>query len=97
MYLVISAWEPLPGKEQPFMELGNRIGAMLKRQPGVLLLEVFLSGGKAMSVHGYADEATYRRLVDDPDGPFARAVADSNLETVARWLYSERGETVPLP
>ena len=97
MYLVISAWKPQPGKEDAFRERGRKVGAVLKRQPGVLLLEVFQSGDKHMSVHGYDDEATYRRLVHDPGGAFARAIAETGIEEYGTWLYSERGEAEAIP
>jgi hypothetical protein len=97
MYLVVSVWEALPGKAEAFRESGMKVGSLLKKQPGVKLLEVFESGDKFVSVHGYADEATYQRLVQDPNGPFAKAVAESRVEDYARWLSSERGETVPIP
>lgn len=92
MYLVVSVWEPLPGKEAEFRERGLQIGAILKRQSGVELLEVFHSEGKAVSVHGYADEATYHRLVDDPNGPFMTALAEYNAEEYGRWISSQRGQ-----
>ena len=97
MYLVVSVWEVLPGKADAFRENGMKVGSLLKQQPGVKLLEVFQSGDKFISVHGYADEATYQRLVQDPNGPFAKAMAESRVEEYARWLSSERGETIPIP
>jgi hypothetical protein len=97
MYLVVSVWEPLPGKADAFREHGMKVGSLLKKQPGVKLLEVFETGNKVVSVHGYADEATYQRLVQDPNGPFAKAIAESRAEEYGRWISSERGETVPIP
>jgi hypothetical protein len=97
MYLVVSVWEALPGKADAFREHGMKVGSLLKKQPGVKLLEVFESGGKFISVHGYADEATYQRLVQDPNGPFAKAMAEGRVEDYARWVSSERGETEPVP
>jgi hypothetical protein len=97
VYLVVSVWEALPGKAEQFRVQGMKVGSLLKAQPGVLLLEVFETGDRVVSVHGYQDEATYQRLVQDPNGPFARAVAESHAEEYGRWLSSERGETVPIP
>jgi hypothetical protein len=68
----------------------------LRNQSGVQMLEMFRSGNKRIAVHGYKDEATYQSLVSDPNGPFARAQAKHNVEEYGRWLYSERGETVPI-
>jgi hypothetical protein len=95
MYLVVTAWEALPGKADAFRENSLKVASVLMQQPGVKMLERFQSGDKFMSVHGYTDEAAYQRVVHDPNGPFAKAVADSHIEEYARWLYSERGETVP--
>jgi quinol monooxygenase YgiN len=94
MYLVISEWEPLPGKEAEFERAGSAVAAVLRRQPGVLLLEMFRSGSKHVAVHGYQDEATYHALVDDPNGAFARAQVSHRVEGVARWLGSQGGETL---
>jgi hypothetical protein len=94
MYVVVSEWEPLPGKEDAFDPIALNVARVLRTQPGVVMLEVFDSGGKKMSVHGYKDEATYRALVQDPNGVFARAVTESGLDQIARWVRSERGETL---
>ena len=95
MYLVVSRWEAAPGREAEFERLGLEVAALLRRQPGVRLLEEFKSDNTYVSVHGYEDEATYRALINDPDGVFARAVAERRLEELGRWLGSERGETFP--
>ena len=94
MYLVVSHWEALPGKEAEFEETGKKVAALLRRQPGVVLLEMFQSGDKYISVHGYQDEATYQKLVNDPNGTFAQAMAAHPVEELGRWISSERGETV---
>ncbi|HLJ56327.1 MAG TPA: antibiotic biosynthesis monooxygenase [Chthonomonadaceae bacterium] len=94
MYIVVSEWEVLPGKEEEFHRVAGAIGQILRTQPGVVMVEAFDSGGKKMAVHGYKDEATYRALVQDPNGVFARAVEESGLEKIARWVRSERGETI---
>lgn len=97
MYMVISAWQPHPGKEAAFRERGMQLASVLKRQPGVRQLDVFESGGKHMSVHAYDDEATYQRLIHDPVGAFAKAVAETGIEEYGNWLYSERGEPQAIP
>lgn len=94
MYLVISQWEALPGQEAQFDKLGRKVGAVLRKQPGVVLLETIKVGKRHISVHGYRDEATYHALVDDPKGAFAKALASLNVDKVGRWISSERGETM---
>ena len=96
MYLVVSYWEPVPGREAEFDRVGPQVGALLRQQPGVVMMEVFKSGGKHVAVHGYQDEATYHAIVENPDGVFARAVAETHIEEFGRWLSSERGETLPI-
>ena len=92
MYIVVSYWESLPGREEEFNKIGRKMGALMRRQPGVTLLETFKSGNKYVMVHGYKDEPTYRALVQDPKGFFARAAAEHKIDEIARWLSSERGE-----
>src|SRR5690242_673424 len=96
MYLVVSYWEAVPGREADFDRIGPQIGAVLRRQPGVVIVEVFKSGGKHVAVHGYQDEATYHAIVDDLNGAFVRAVNETGVEQVGRWLGSESGETLPM-
>jgi hypothetical protein len=44
-------------------------------------------------VHAYESEEAYRQVVHDPNGAFARAAAESGIESAATWVWSERGET----
>ncbi len=94
MYLVVSEWEPLSGHEKEFEEAGMKTGNFLKQQPGVEFLEVFRSGNKTVAVHGYRDEATYRAIVQDPNGPFAQQHAANRAEEHGRFLGSQKGETI---
>jgi heme-degrading monooxygenase HmoA len=95
MFMVVSYWEPLPGKEAEFEKTGPKVAAILRKQPGVVMVEGFKSGKKLVSVHAYKDEATYRAVVDNPNGPFAKAAKQYALEEIGRWLSSERGATIP--
>jgi hypothetical protein len=94
MYLVISCWEALPGKEQEFDEVGKKVSALLRQQPGVVLLERIKSGKRHWSVHGYQDEATYNKIVQDPNGFFTKALIEHQVEKIGRWISSERGQTM---
>jgi hypothetical protein len=95
MYLVISHWEPLPGKEAAFEQIGVKVRQVLRGQAGVELIESIKSEGRISVVHGYKDEAAYHAVVDDPNGPFSKAMAEFHLEEYARWVGSERGQTLP--
>jgi hypothetical protein len=94
MYMVVSKWQALPSQEDEFESRGRSVRQMLRAQPGVVMLETFRSEDGAIAVVGYENEETYRRIVDDPNGPFAKAIQDQELESVSHWLWSERGETV---
>lgn len=94
MYMVVSKWRPLPGKEDAFIEKGRAMRAMMRSQPGVKMMEGFRSeDGTFCSVHVYDSEESYRRIVHDPNGPFATAAAEHGIESVGEWIGSERGET----
>jgi hypothetical protein len=94
MYMVVSRWEALPGQEENFIREGSQVAAELRRTPGVLMVEIIESNGQYVSVHGYEDEATYQRVVQDPNGPYEREHSARKVESYGRWLGSERGETI---
>ena len=95
MYLVISIWEVLPGNEAEARRVVPVVNGILRRQPGVVLVEAFESEGHYVTVHGYESEAAYRHVLDNPTGEFNQALIDYRVERMARWLHSERGETLP--
>lgn len=69
----------------------SRIAAV----PGVDLIQGFISeSGEAIAIIGYTDEATYNRLVNEPGGAVAQAMADTNIESVGQWISSDRGVTM---
>lgn len=94
MYLVVSKWEILPGKESAFEEAGKQMMGAIRSWPGVRFAESIRATDGSIAVIGYEDEATYRRLVLDPGSPFDQCAADLKLEESGRWVWSERGETV---
>ena len=95
MYLVVSYWEVLPGHEEATRRVAPIVDSILRRQPGVVLVEAFESNGKYITVHGYESEAAYRAVLDNPMGEFNRAILEHRVEEMARWVSSERGETLP--
>ena len=94
MYLVVSKWEAVPGKESEFITRSMPVRETLRSQPGVLMVEAIFDGKTATSIHAYKDEATYKAVVQNESGPFARAMKEHRLEEVATWVSSVRGETV---
>lgn len=93
MYIVVSRWQPQPGKEEEFDQLGRKMRKLLKQQPGVMMVEGFFNdSGEAIAIHGYEDEAAYQRIVHDPNGFFAKASEEQNIDSVGRWISSDRGQ-----
>ncbi|HEX5322658.1 MAG TPA: hypothetical protein VFW40_02650 [Capsulimonadaceae bacterium] len=95
MYLVISTWEALPGHEAEFDRVGPMMASILRKQPGVVLVEGIKSGNRHIAVHGYRDEAAYRAAVEDPNSEFVRAANSHGIEKSGRWIGSERGVSFP--
>lgn len=63
-------------------------------QTGVLDVRGFRTeDGVFVAVVSYESEEAYRRVIDDPHGPFARAVEEHRLADYAVWIGSERGES----
>lgn len=94
MYMVVSKWEALPGHENDWRQQADATRQKLLAIPGVEFSHRFVNEqGQVVVAMAYTDEATYRRLVDDPNGAVAKAMAESNIESYARWISSERGET----
>jgi hypothetical protein len=94
MYLVVSKWEVLPGKETEFESASKKMRELIRSWPGVRLVEGLRNENGAIAVVGYDDEDTHRRLVLDPGGPFEKHAAELSLDSLARWVWSERGNAV---
>ena len=94
MYTVISKWEIKPGKEQQAEAASKRVRGVLRSTPGVVSLEGMRSGNTVYAVVTYESEATRDKIVKDPNGPFAKAIAENGLEEFAEWKWSEGGEKV---
>ncbi|HVT13637.1 MAG TPA: hypothetical protein VHE55_15335 [Fimbriimonadaceae bacterium] len=93
MYYVVSRWEPLPGKSEEFENKARKLRGIMKSQSGVSFLEGFRTeDGGEVAIVGYNSRADYDRIVNNPNGPFASAVAAEDLDSIARWVWSERGE-----
>jgi hypothetical protein len=95
MYMVVSRWEYLPGMKEEFERRGPAVRETIRSQPGVKFAEGFRTEDDGIfAVIAYNSKGDYDRIVNDPDGPFAKALAESKLEDCARWVSSERGETM---
>jgi hypothetical protein len=94
MYLVISRWKARPGQEMAFQGVGKMLRELLRKQPGVKLVEGIEGPDCFYAVHVYESAHDYARIVQDENGPFALAAAEHGLEEVAEWLDSVKGETV---
>lgn len=95
MYLVVSYWEALPGHEGEMDAMAPQLLGLLRRQPGVVLAEGFKLGEKHVAACGYESQTAHQAIVDDPESEFNRALKERGEGVVARWLYSESGETFP--
>lgn len=95
MYMVVSRWRVKPGKSDQFQSVGLEMRNLLRNTPGVERVEHFESGdGEVVVSHGYASEADYQRIVQDPNGPFAQAAQKTAIEDAGEWIESWRGELV---
>lgn len=91
MYIVVSKWEFLPGKREQFEKIGREMRDKLRSWPGVEYVQSVDLGNAALAIVGYTDEKAYQQLISDPNGPFEASMAQHDVESTARWLWSERG------
>jgi hypothetical protein len=94
MYMVISRWRPNPGSEDEMLKRAIGPRETLRAQPGVLFVYAMLHGDEVFVCHGYSNETMYKKVVEDPEGAFARSLAQSGLEQVCEWVESWRGESL---
>ena len=95
MYIVVSRWEVIPGMEEEFESRGRAVRETIRSQPGVDLVQGFHSeSGGVVAIIGYDSKDAYDRVVNAVDGPFNKAVAAHRLEECARWVGSDRGESI---
>lgn len=95
MYLVISRWRPVAGREEDFDRISRAMREILRSQPGVTFLEAIEGPDCFYAVHGYESEEAYRRIIEDPHGTYLRAASEHMLEEVAEWLGSIKGNAIP--
>ena len=93
MYMVISKWEYYPAHEAELRASAAKMMADLTSWDGVeFAYNVRASPSEILAVIAYSDEASYNRLIQDPNGPFAKAAAEHEIERYSQWKWSERGE-----
>jgi hypothetical protein len=96
MYIVVSKWEVLPGKQEAFEAAGRMMRDLMRSLPGVEYVQGLKSeDGNAVAIVGYTDENSYHAVMAD-GGEFEKAARENNLESIGKWLWSERGEAVDL-
>ncbi|MBS1718240.1 MAG: hypothetical protein JSS72_10970 [Armatimonadetes bacterium] len=94
MYLVVSRWEPLPGKEKEFEAQGLAARDAIRNTPGVETVMGFTTeDGARIAIIGYKSKSVYEEIMGD-NGAFAKIAAKHQIENVAKWVRSERGEMV---
>lgn len=94
MYMVISRWRPKPGREADFETVAHRMRDMMRGVPGVTFMNGIKGSDCHYAVHVYEDEATYNRIVQDPNGPFHKGAKENGIEDIAEWIGSEKGDTL---
>src|SRR5690349_4525540 len=95
MYIVVSRWEVFPGMKSEFDARSKAVRAEVLKMPAVERLDSFYDeDGTAVAIICYTDEASYKQTIQDPNGPFEKALAQHKLEEVSRWLWSARGEEI---
>ena len=95
MYMVVSRWEVLPGHENEVEGRGSAVRQVLRSQPEIKLMESFRTDdGGMVAVIGYESKEAYDRIINDPSGPFQKALSEQGLENHTRWVRSERGESM---
>ena len=76
MYMVVSKWGLIPGREAQVEGPGRAVRDVLRRQPGVQFVYEFKNeDGVLVAVIAYDDEAAYRRVIHDPNSAFMQAIA----------------------
>lgn len=92
MFMVVSKWQPKPGKEQEFMEKGRAARNEMRQVPGVSLVASFMGENGPIAVIGYDSKEAYDRIVNTPGGPFEQIAQKHDLASTADWVWSERGD-----
>ncbi|HEY3332058.1 MAG TPA: hypothetical protein VGK19_18650 [Capsulimonadaceae bacterium] len=92
MFIVVSHWEPLPGKENEIDALSAKVRESLRLQPGVQLVEAFSHEGGHVVVVIYRDREVYERIVAEAESPFEYIVTQTGFDKVARYVGAEAGE-----
>lgn len=93
MYIVVSQWKPKPGREADFEKVGRTMRDLLRRQPGVKLIEAFDGPEGVYAVHVYENESAYTQVVDHPNSYFNKMADEHGIHNVAEWISSVKGTT----
>lgn len=92
MYVVVSKWQFDPSREAEILEKGARMMATINGWPEVQSAYNIRAGEDyVIAVIAYASQEAYQKLIQDPDGPFEKAVREHSIEDGMTWIWSERG------
>ena len=95
MYVVVSRWEVAEADRSEFTKRALAVGDALGRPPGAIQSHGFYSEeGVAVLVMYFENSEAYENMYVSLDSPFARAIAEHQLDMVAKWLSSERGDLI---
>lgn len=95
MYIVVSRWAVPVGHREEARARARGVRDVIRNLPGVLDLKHFENEeGLFIAVITYADRSAYARIVEDPSGPFSRALEESGLLNLGVWIGSDRGEAM---
>lgn len=95
MFIVVSRWEILPGMDGEFEKRSRAVRDAIRNQSGITFMEGFRTeDGAAVAVVCYESRQAYDRVVNDAEGPFNKAVTEHRLEECAKWVRSERGDSI---
>ena len=96
MYVVVSRWEVQPEDRDAFAERALLVRETARALPGAVQVEGFYGeDGTAVILMFFETEEAYAGIYADIDSPFARALDAQRLDTLGRWLGSDRGELLP--
>lgn len=93
MFVVVSKWQYDPAHEAEVRDRARAMMAAFRSWPDVeFAYNVRTGPDSVLAVIGYKDRASWERIVEDPNGPFEKTVAEIGVDRHATWQWSERGE-----
>jgi heme-degrading monooxygenase HmoA len=95
MYVVVSRWQVAEEDRPEFTKRAKAVGEALRKTSGCIDSHGFYSEESiAVLVMYFQNAEAYENMYVSLDSPFARAIAEHQLDMVAKWLSSERGDVI---